>query len=813
VNSTNQHKSLWLDKILQNSHIGILVVDKKHNVLLANKTLCEIFGYTESELINHSVDILYPNAKSHADFISLALKSISNKKSISLDYEFRKKDGSLFWAKISGDIIENENEVLWSIIDITHEVSLQLKNKQQAQIIEQIHDSVIATDLDGFITSWNYGSELLLEYSSSEMIGKHITSIYREEDYKSLEQIIETLKKRGSAKAEVYLVKKSSEILNVELSLSLLKNEDNEIIGLVGYSKDITRRKKIEKKLQDSNDNFKKYLEVIDKIEIGLFVVDENYIVRYMNSTMKKWFGDQTDKVCFSSVAGLEGPCPYCKLREVVEEDKKVEYNPTTSDGRSFEVVATSILNADGTKSKMEVIRDVTAQKEANDHLLRQKEELAYQAHHDSLTHLPNRLFFNSRLEQSIAKAKRSNTKMALLFIDLDHFKEINDSLGHEAGDKVLEAVTQRLRKAAREADMVARLGGDEFTILMENLHHGQDASVLARKILDLLVEPILVDENVLYVTSSIGVSLYPDDGTTVQNLLKYADAAMYKAKSEGRNNFQFYSAEMTELAFERVMMETSLRKAIINEDFIVYYQPQVDAENEKIIGFEALVRWDHISMGIIPPSKFIPLAESTGLIVELDRFVMKTAVKQLQEWYDKGLNPGKISLNLTVKQMHEADFIDFLEELIETTHCNANLIELEIVEGQIMNNPKEAIALLERLTSLGIKLAIDDFGTGYSSLSYLKKFPLDRLKIDQSFVRELPGGEEDAAISRAVIALSNSLNLRIIAEGVETHEQKDFLIANGCLNIQGFLYSKPVPADTVTKILQNTKQFFADTH
>ncbi|MEA1891387.1 MAG: EAL domain-containing protein, partial [Campylobacterota bacterium] len=433
-----------------------------------------------------------------------------------------------------------------------------------------------------------------------------------------------------------------------------------------------------------------------------------------------------------------------------------------------------------------------------------QSEILKHQAHHDALTGLPNRILFNDRLEQAIEKAKRENTKIALLFIDLDHFKEINDSLGHEAGDKVLKVTTNRLSTTIREEDTLARLGGDEFTIILEGLRQGQNASFLASKIIEALEQPIDIEKNTLYVSSSIGISIYPDDGLLAQDLLKFADSAMYKAKDEGRNNYQYYSSEMTELAFERVVMETALRDAIKNEELIVYYQPQVDGVTNKLIGMEALVRWKHSTMGLVSPSKFIPLAESTGLIVELDRYVMKTAMKQIGKWYKDGLNPGILALNLAVKQLKQDDFIDTLKNIMLETRCKPEWIELELTEGQVMSNPEEAIKVLKKISNLGVELAIDDFGTGYSSLAYLKRLPINKLKIDQAFVRDLPDDEEDAGITKAVIALALSLNLKVIAEGVETKEQKEFMIENGCKNIQGCLYSKPVPADEFEKILRN---------
>jgi len=441
-----------------------------------------------------------------------------------------------------------------------------------------------------------------------------------------------------------------------------------------------------------------------------------------------------------------------------------------------------------------------------HDRLLEQRNELHHQANYDSLTGLANRDLFNDRLEQAIEKSKRNSTKMALLFIDLDHFKEINDSHGHKIGDEVLKVVTKRFNKTIRREDTLARLGGDEFTVIIENLHQGQDASLLADKILKVLEKPIAIGNNEFYVLSSIGISIYPDDGSSPANLLKYADAAMYKAKDEGRNNFQYYCSEMTELAFERVAMETSLRVALKNEEFLVYYQPQVDGRSNRLIGIEALVRWQHPTMGLVLPTKFIPLAESTGLIVELDRFVMKTTMTQISKWYKDGLNPGVLAMNLSVIHLQQKDFLTMFSNLIQETECKPEWLELEVTESQIMKNPEEAIKILNEISDIGIELAVDDFGTGYSSLSYLKKLPINKLKIDRSFVKDLPDDEEDIAITKAVIALAKSLNLRTIAEGVETKEQKEFLVENSCENIQGYFYAKPMSAFDMEVTLLNQK-------
>lgn len=422
-------------------------------------------------------------------------------------------------------------------------------------------------------------------------------------------------------------------------------------------------------------------------------------------------------------------------------------------------------------------------------------------ANYDSLTGLPNRYLFNDRLAQAIERSKRHNNELALLFVDLDRFKQINDSLGHSLGDKVLQTVASRLNGCIRKEDSLARLGGDEFLILMDDLNKGENASILAQKIIDCLAEPIYIHEHTFYVTASVGISLYPHDDRNINNLLMYADTAMYKAKKEGKNNFQFYSSELTALAVDNVVMQANLHSALENGEFVVYYQPQINAKTLQHTGMEALVRWKHPTMGLIGPSKFLSVAEETGFIVELDQWVMKRAIKQIVQWYEKGFFPGILALNLSIKQLHKKDFIPSFKEMFSETGCNTEYIEFEVSENQIMNHPEDAISVLNELRDMGIGLSIDDFGTGYFSLSYLKRLPINKLKIDKTFIDGLPEDEEDIGIARAIIALAKSLKLGVIAEGVETKEQRDFLVENGCENIQGYFYSKPLLAHEMEKI------------
>ncbi len=422
------------------------------------------------------------------------------------------------------------------------------------------------------------------------------------------------------------------------------------------------------------------------------------------------------------------------------------------------------------------------------------------------MTNLPNRSLFLDRLDQAIKQAHRANNKLAVLFLDLDNFKEINDSLGHATGDQVLVYIANKLRDHLREVDTIARLGGDEFTLIINSIEDVQPINNLVEHLVNVLQESMVIGDNELYITSSIGVSVYPDDGSTPEELLRNADAAMYKAKDEGRNSFQFYTQDMTERAFQRVLMEANLRRALENEEFVVYYQPQYDVVRQVFVGMEALIRWEHPEMGMVSPAQFIPMAEETGLIVQIDRWVMRKAMAQVSEWYREGLEPGKLALNLAVKQLYQNDLLEMIGLTMRDTGFMPKWLALEITEGEIMKKPEMAINVLQRISELGIEIAIDDFGTGYSSLSYLKRLPVDKLKIDQSFVRDVPGDADDEAIVQAVIALARSMGLGIIAEGVETEQQQAFLLQEGCSQVQGYLHGRPMPAEAMYVFLNDVR-------
>ncbi|MBF0187244.1 MAG: EAL domain-containing protein [Magnetococcales bacterium] len=433
-----------------------------------------------------------------------------------------------------------------------------------------------------------------------------------------------------------------------------------------------------------------------------------------------------------------------------------------------------------------------------NDISYRKSRELELQrlTHFDSLTGLPNRTLFKDRLDQAIVTARRRKERVALLFVDLDRFKYVNDTLGHEAGDELLKRVSERIKKHLREADTVARLGGDEFAVALSGVANDQGVALVAGNILNALKEPMTIQDHPLFIGASIGISLFPGDGETFDQLSKNAEAAMYRAKEKGRDTFVCFSPEMHEASTEHLAMEHALRVAIEENQLEVHFQPKLDLDSESIVGMEALVRWQHPEEGMISPGRFIPLAEETGLIAPIGRWVLEASCRQTKQWMDAGLGRLRVAVNLSARQFQGKSLVQEIAGVLERTALPAELLELEITESMVMDDVDEAIATLEQLKQLGVHLAIDDFGTGYSSLSYLKRFPIDTLKIDQSFVRELEPGSDEAAIVSAVLSLARDLKLGVVAEGVETREQVDYLRQKMCGQAQGFLFSKPLPAE-----------------
>lgn len=430
-------------------------------------------------------------------------------------------------------------------------------------------------------------------------------------------------------------------------------------------------------------------------------------------------------------------------------------------------------------------------------------------AYHDTLTNLPNRHLFYDRLQQAILQSKRSEQLTAVLFLDLDGFKRINDTLGHNIGDELLKSVARRLRSSVREVDTIARLGGDEFTVILLEIQHAQDAATVARKILSLISTPYKIEEHEFFVTASIGISIYPTDGSDIESLIRKADIAMYRAKGQGKNNYQAYNLSMDARFFEHLTFENSLRKAVANDELVAYYQPQVDLHAGEITGVEALVRWRHPKFGLVPPEKFIPVAEESGLILEIDEWMLRTACQQSKLWEEAGFPDLRVAVNLSTHRFRQKKLTEQVAQILSETGVHPKNLCLEITENNVMQNVETTAGILHGLKEMAVLLSLDDFGTGYSSLNYLKRFPMDILKVDRTFVSGIPGDRADAAISAAIIVLAHSMELKVIAEGVETSEQIAFLQSLQCDEIQGFYFSRPLSADMITNLLKSEKRLF----
>ena len=597
---------------------------------------------------------------------------------------------------------------------------------------------------------------------------------------------------------------KSGKIKDILINAQALYNKDGMAIKFIGITQDITKVMQLQRKSKELSN-------IIENSANEIYIVDwETNQYLYANQTACDALGYTKEELLSLNIFDINKELTPQRVEELKQSYTQTNIPYITKqtihirkDATSYHVQS-NIQKTYYNSQKAYVIfdNDVTQNIMVSKLVEKQSKLLQHRANHDELTNLANRAQFQEQLTNAISVAKKEGSSFALLFLDLDHFKDINDSLGHDIGDRVLQEFSKKLGKCIRAQDTIARLGGDEFTVILHNISKRSDIAMVADKIIDAMKIPVKIASNMLHITTSIGISIYPEHAQNKAGLLKFADTAMYKAKDQGRNNYQIYSSDMSQHAYKKVILENSLRVAIKEEQFHVYYQPQIDARYGKVTGMEALVRWKHPKLGIVSPADFIPLAEELGFIVQIDRLVMKQAMQQFSKWHKEKLSPGRLSLNLAMAQLQEEDFSSFLFETMHKYDFKKEWLELEVTETQVMQNPEYSIKLLENIHSHGIRISVDDFGTGYSSLSYLKKLPLNKLKIDKSFIDDIPKDEDDIAITKAIIALAKSLNLELIAEGVEIKEQKEFLLENGCNSIQGYFYSKPLPADKMKKFL-----------
>lgn len=550
---------------------------------------------------------------------------------------------------------------------------------------------------------------------------------------------------------------------------------------------------------------------VLDNVDEGIVTINANGSIVLFNPGAERMFGYRSVEVIGKNVALLM-PEPYHSehdsyLRRYLDTGKASiigigrEVEAQRSNGEIFPMeLRISEFNLGGQRQFIGIMRDITERKAA-------EAKIIHLAHFDVLTNLPNRRLVQDRIQQSITASTRSGLEFAVLFIDLDNFKDINDTLGHDVGDRLLEMVAHRLTDSLRAQDTVGRQGGDEFIVLLASLTTAGDSARVAQKILDALAAPFEINGQSLHSNASIGIAVYPYDGEGVEALLKNSDTAMYSAKAAGRNNYQFFAEEMNAASAERLLLEGSLRLAIERNEMLLHYQPLVDIASGRIVATEALVRWDHPRLGRVGPDRFIPVAEESGLIVALGEWVLRQACMQLVLWREQGIHPPRMVVNLSPRQFRQKHLLRNFYRVLSETGVDPHWLGLEITESVIMDNPEISISVLEELKALGFELSLDDFGTGYSSLSYLKRLPIDKLKIDRSFVNDITTDMDDEAMVGAIIVMAHQLNIDVVAEGVETEEQLEFLREHDCDEFQGYLFSRPQPPENLNILLKASSQ------
>lgn len=541
------------------------------------------------------------------------------------------------------------------------------------------------------------------------------------------------------------------------------------------------------------------FRNIIENNADAMVVVDREGSIRYANNAAETLFRRKRDDLIgqpfgFPIVAG-----------ETTELDifRKGEDHATAE----MRVVESEW---EGETVFLASLRDVTGRKEAESQLEKIRRLERYLAYHDTLTNLPNRTLFYDRLKQAIAVARRNNDRVAVLFLDLDGFKRINDTLGHSKGDILLQMVAQRLKSSVRECDTIARLGGDEFTVVLIGIDGPDDAARVAEKILKSMSRPFSVTGNEVHISTSIGIGLFPNDSEDIETLVRNADIAMYHAKYNGKNNYQLFNPGMTSAIAHRLAMENALRKAVERNEFIIHYQPQYDIRSGDVVGLEALVRWAHPDKGLLYPGEFIPIAEETGTIMQVSEWVLEQACRQSRLWNRSAGWPVRVAINISPLQFTQKNLVRSVYDILDETGMNPLNLELEITEGSAMKDVEYTVKTLKELKKMGIRISVDDFGTGYSSMGYLKRFPIDLLKIDRSFIRHIPEDKDNSAITSAIIALAHSMGLKVLAEGVENQRQYDFLKSIGCDEIQGFYCSKPLELEAVEKLLERNRTAIA---
>ncbi|MBH3462618.1 EAL and GGDEF domain-containing protein [Pseudomonas putida] len=830
-----ERESFWSDVV--RTVPDQLYVQDVHNrrMIFSNRHLGQTLGYDRSELAqmgDHFWELLlHPEDAEHYRSLRQQQRDSGHSQSLHCQLRFRHRDGGWRCYDIREQVLARDGEgQVTRIIGVGKDVTVQIEASQSLRdseqryrmLAESISDVIFSTDNQLQLNYISPSVQTVLGYSVDYIFDNGWPSIIATPSQLSgMQTLMERVSKalddreqlrqlRSQLPTQVFLfdcLRADGRKIPIELRLVLVWDDHERFEGVLGVARDISQQRRAEKDLRMAATVFEHSTSAI------LITDPAGYIVQ-VNEAFSRVSGYAPDEVLdqrpnMLTVEGQQDAHLGYVLKQLNQRgtwEGEVWLKRRSGEHYPAWVGITAVLDDErDLASYVCFFTDISERKASEQRIHR----LAY---YDALTHLPNRTLFQDRLHTALQQAERHKSWVVLMFLDLDRFKPINDSLGHAAGDRMLKDMAERLLACVDEDDTVARMGGDEFTLLLQSRTSREmalnRAIHVAENILASLVRPFVLESREFFVTASIGIALSPQDGNELSQLMKNADTAMYHAKERGKNNFQFYQADMNASALERLELESDLRHALEQNEFILYYQPQFSGDGKRLTGAEALLRWRHPRRGLVPPGDFIPVIEELGLVVDVGDWVLREASRQLKAWHKAKVRVPKVSVNISARQFSDGQLGKRIATILEETGLPPACLELELTESILMREVNEAMQILDSLKNLGLSIAVDDFGTGYSSLNYLKQFPIDVLKIDRTFVDGLPEGEQDAQIARAIIAMAHSLNLAVIAEGVETHEQLEFLREHGCDEVQGYLFGRPMPANQFEAQFSNETLF-----
>ncbi|MEW9672638.1 EAL domain-containing protein [Ammoniphilus sp. 3BR4] len=822
-----EEKLILNAKILEESNDGIMITNIDHVIEYVNPAFTKFTGYRSEEVLGKAPSVLSSGIQDES-FYTQMWNEIRSKGSWQGEIWNKRKNGEVYLESLNIKVIKGADGKVSHYVAVFRDITSREKLKKDVLLTGQfrvnsfhliimimISKSKPFTGLSIYDYIRNKESNIILG-CLFDLMGHGLATalkisclrvLFRQaaERNMSLRDKMAWMNKEAikyftdeTFAAGRNLESKNGEVYLEWLTIDAVRDETGIVTHYVAIFSDIMERKRTEEKLH-------LYSRVFENTSEGIIITDTKGKIQWVNPAFTRTTGYSPDEAMGKKPSMLSSNQHdaqfYIDMWTTIYE--KGNWQGEIWNRRKNGEVYPEWLSINTVKDDngnitnfMGVFSDITDRKKSEEHL-------KFLAHYDVLTELPNRFLFQDRLTQALLQAQRIGKKVAVMFLDLDRFKWINDTYGHDVGDQLLQSVAARLKKCVRKSDSVARRGGDEFTVLLSGIHQAKDAAKVAEKIGNALSQPFYIEDQEFFITTSIGISLYPSNGNDVETLIRNADSAMYCAK-ELRNTYQFFTPEMKEATTEKILLENSLHKALERNEFMVYYQPQVDIHTREIVSMEALIRWNHPEMGLVPPAEFIPLAEETGLIVTIGEWVLETVCRQNRSWQGAGLKPMKIAVNLSPRQLQDKHLLRTIARILRETGLDPSYLELEITEGISIHHIDSIIKIIEEIRQLGVTVSIDDFGTGYSSLSYLKKYRIDRLKIDRSFVKDIWTDPRNATIARAIIDMAHGLELNVVAEGVESEEELSFFKDNECDAVQGYLFYKPMPTQEIENLLAN---------